>query len=364
MDNFKNIAYATAKQLRKNHREPYVWFKQKIIPIAAVGIIPTFAIHFFGVIYICNKLKVTPSILLDDNLFSFMFSICASFLIYLFLFTTSVYSSNTLKKLNSDISTKIRENNANYFKNLFLKIIININLAFNDWVLFLYLVFIFAYTFSGKPILYIYNLIFLKQQITEISFYISFLLYIIIASIIKTSVQRFTKYILNKNQLNEIPSKYLFQYIYIYFFQFLIWASFVLDDPDQLTNPYIKWSVIFGIPLIFTFLISSNFKNASNEHTSHNKNFSLYFHALYLFFPGIISLLYVAKLTGLLAVHGILVISNQTANHTHQTLVLDRVNYFVAYDPVEKYSKVYQKSQYDWKPDRSVKTTESKPAKK
>ena len=50
MDNFKNIAYATAKQLRKNHREPYVWFKQKIIPIAAVGIIPTFAIHFFGVV--------------------------------------------------------------------------------------------------------------------------------------------------------------------------------------------------------------------------------------------------------------------------------------------------------------------------
>ena len=55
------------------------------------------------------------------------------------------------------------------------------------------------------------------------------------------------------------------------------------------------------------------------------------------------------------------VIDKDKVIHDHQTLVLDRVNYFVAYDPVEKYSKVYQKSQYDWKPDRSTKTTDSNP---
>jgi hypothetical protein len=364
MDKFNKLVYATAKQLKKSHREPYVWFKQKIFPIAIIGIIPTFVIQFFGVIYIGAKFKIMLSILLDDSLFSFIFAICGSSLIYLMLFTASVYSSNTLKKLNADISTKIRETNQNYLSNLALKIITNINLFFNDWTVFLYLIFIIAYTFSGKPIFYIYKLIFLKQQITEISFFISFLLYITIASIIKMSVQRVTKYILNKNQLNEIPSKYLFKYISLYFFQFLIWASFVLDDPDQLTNPYIKWTTLFGIPLVFTFMLSSNFKKASNEHTAQNKNFSLYFHALYLFFPGILSLVYIVKLTGWIADHEIQVTRNQTVIHTHQTLVLDRVNYFVAYDPVEKYSKVYQKSQYDWKPDRSAKTTESKSTEK
>ncbi len=48
----------------------------------------------------------------------------------------------------------------------------------------------------------------------------------------------------------------------------------------------------------------------------------------------------------------------------NNTLLVDHTDHFVAYDPVEKYSKVYQKSQYDWKPDRSVKTTGSLPGKK
>lgn len=59
-----------------------------------------------------------------------------------------------------------------------------------------------------------------------------------------------------------------------------------------------------------------------------------------------------------------ILIKQDNKNIGGHTLLIDRVNDFVAYDLVEKYSKVYQKSQYDWKPDRSVKTTESKPAKK
>lgn len=137
----------------------------------------------------------------------------------------------------------------------------------------------------------------------------------------------------------------------------------ILQMLDIKESSFMFWLISVDTPLLLSYLIISPLIKRNRHRIKTEKTVSIAILStlnIAFIIPYILSAFMIIqeKPIYLLSASDHKVISDQ------QILLIDNTDHFVAYDPVEKYSKVYQKSQYDWKPDRSVKTTESKPAKK
>ncbi|MBX3456734.1 MAG: hypothetical protein KF820_00025 [Candidatus Paracaedibacteraceae bacterium] len=189
------------------------------------------------------------------------------------------------------------------------------------------------------------------------------ILALVIAIIITIGVA----YKINKEYTIDIGDSIVLLFLYLLLASILAMKSifnvfqlFITDKSDPLL-----WMFTFTTPIVLFCIIVSN-RNPQNLSTKKIRLqkkialailLSLTFSAI---IPNILSTFQIIQKRPIVLLSAI----DKKIISSNQTLLVDHTDHFVAYDPVEKYSKVYQKSQYDWKPDRSVKTTESKSTEK
>ncbi len=119
----------------------------------------------------------------------------------------------------------------------------------------------------------------------------------------------------------------------------------------------LSMSAFFPLLLCYLFISTRNPQNKSDQQLKSDKSEYL---AILLSLTFSVLITIILDYSRILQQTPILLLQTSDKDFTpqKQILLIDRISHFVAYDPVKKHSKVYEKSRYEWEPTEVSNTSE------